>query len=135
MRRPVRKTSAFLILFFALTGCFGRASSVTQLKADTPLTLAFKFPEGWKINADAPSIVKIVRREGASDVPIKTWGHADLQTNPIGIGELTPAGSYRLDAVIYYCEKQDAKVCLVKKVSEVLEVGNYSGTRLAISFE
>ncbi len=111
-----------LTLCLLATSCFLKRDPVVELKAGSAIELKLGLPAGWKINADAPSLVKVFRKDGSREMLAHSYNREVLVGTPISIGPFAEAGIYRMEGVFYYCEEKDSKICLMKKASQLWEL-------------
>ncbi|MCE9625457.1 MAG: hypothetical protein K8R69_08420, partial [Deltaproteobacteria bacterium] len=75
--------------------------------------LTLKLPEGWKVNAEAPSSLRLfqIKPEGASLV--RAFPRSEILTKAVAIPALAAGGTYLLQGTIYYCREGKDALCFL----------------------
>lgn len=79
------------------------------------LEIRMNLKAGWKINADAPSWMRIIKDDGKTrKVVIAEYTKNDIINCVLKTPELETGRSYILRGTFYYCEDKESSLCLIK---------------------
>jgi hypothetical protein len=88
------------------------------------VVLDYALPDGYKVNADAPS--SIVISSGTNLATFTTGDAADLTGTTLPVSVPTTlsegAGTVRFDVTIIYCRTEETSLCLIDRVRYELPV-------------
>jgi len=95
-----------------------------RVSAQAPVVLRFDFPAGFKLNATAPSEVRL-SQGGAS---IKKWERASIQEDRLELGSLGDlkidlSRQLLLEATLYLCQKGDLSLCAQVRLKQPIQLG------------
>jgi thiol-disulfide isomerase/thioredoxin len=93
------------------------AVELPVIAADTEVMVSLKLKDGWHINEQAPSYLAVF---DADRKPAAAFDHA-LKSRYVTLPKLR-AGSYRVQATLYYCEDRAGAQCLIKSFDAPLTV-------------
>jgi DNA-binding beta-propeller fold protein YncE len=112
---------------------------------DVTLVVSLDFPDGYKLNKDAPSSV-VVRKTGENPPAFSDGGKDEserayhLSSHSIEIPLILSGGKTEItvDYVIYYCEAENPTLCLFKEARLVLPITAKEGAdsaTLSVDYE
>ena len=84
------------------------------LAAGVPIPWSLQLPEGWKLNAEAPSALRLfeLKPEGAS--LRRAYPRAELLGKQISLPALSAGGRYLLQGTFYYCREGKEALCFLQ---------------------
>ncbi len=90
-------------------------SEPLDVKAGWPVMGAVGLPDGWKINAEAPSRLSLFTAAGKHLASYETKALAALR---VALPELAANQEYVLQGTLYYCEDRVGALCLIQSVHQ-----------------
>lgn len=78
--------------------------------------LRLMLEKGWKINDEAPSYLALFKMQKGTPVLIQSWNAAQVRSGELILPALEKETSYRLQGMLYYCEKKEGAECLLQGV-------------------
>lgn len=84
------------------------------LAAGAPIPWSLQLPEGWKLNAEAPSALRLfeLKPEGAS--LLRAYPRAELLAKQVSLPALSAGGRYLLQGTFYYCREGQEALCFLQ---------------------
>ncbi|MCC6273398.1 MAG: redoxin domain-containing protein [Deltaproteobacteria bacterium] len=84
------------------------------LAAGVPIPWSLQLPEGWKLNAEAPSTLRLfeLKPEGAS--LLRAYPRAELLGKQVSLPAVKAGGRYLLQGTFYYCREGKEALCFLQ---------------------
>lgn len=79
-----------------------------------PIPWSLQLPEGWKLNAEAPSALRLfeLKPEGAN--LLRAYPRAELLAKQLSLPALQAGGRYLLQGTFYYCREGKEALCFLQ---------------------
>ncbi|MFO1463324.1 MAG: thioredoxin-like domain-containing protein [bacterium] len=92
-----------------------------RLAPNAPIPLNLKFAEGWKLNVDAPSSLRLFQEPAGPAAFVKAYGRAELSAQRVELPALEPGRRYLLQGTFYYCREGKEALCFLQSAQAKID--------------
>jgi len=100
------------------------------LSPGAPIALTLKFPEGWKLNAQAPSVLRLFQKQAGEFSLAKSYGKDELSQGHVVLPSLENGWDYLLQGTLYYCREGKDALCFLMGAQESIQIEKGGATMI-----
>lgn len=92
------------------------------LKSGLPIAWTLSLPEGWKLNAQAPSSLSLYEGNSGTETLLKSYSKEELARKSLNFPALQTGKRYLLQGTFYYCREGREALCFLQSLQSEISV-------------